>query len=82
MKRIEVKARHERFVEAYAGNATEAAIAAGYGWKSARRAGSRLLKSPAIVDAIQSRNHPERTEGSEETGGTPYIASRLDRQAF
>ncbi|MDR1519332.1 MAG: terminase small subunit, partial [Planctomycetota bacterium] len=58
---------------AYAGNAAEAALAAGYGEKNARRAASRLLKSPEIVAAIQARRRRERSSP---------VASREDRQAF
>ena len=47
--------RQQRFVEAYTGNATEAAIKAGYSAKTARSIGQENLTKPDIVAAIQSR---------------------------
>jgi len=47
--------RQRMFVEAYAGNATEAAKAAGYSDKSAKMQGSRLMTNEHIREAIKRR---------------------------
>jgi len=60
-------------VDAYAGNATEAAIAAGYSHQTARAQGSRLLTNADIREAIEAR----RSKASER-----LIATREDRQRF
>jgi len=65
--------RQRAFIEAYAGNATEAAIKAGYSKKTAYSIGQELLKKPEISEAIRSRE-------SEESRGR--VASRLARQEF
>ena len=44
-----------KLFNAYAGNATEAAIKAGYSAKTARSAGQRMLKNVEIQKAIQER---------------------------
>lgn len=52
------EARRKMFVEAYlanGGNATEAAVEAGYSQRSAGQQGSRLLKDVKISAAIQAR---------------------------
>lgn len=56
--RAAAEARRRRFVEAYitnGGNATEAAVEAGYSPRSAGQQGSRLLKDVKISAAIQAR---------------------------
>lgn len=67
--------RERRFVEAYmgkaAGNATKAAILAGYSAKSAARIGYRLTRKVQIANALQARVQSD-----------PGVASREDRQAF
>ena len=50
-------AKQQRFVDAYDGNATKAAIAAGYSEKTAYSAGQRLLKNDEILTAIQEREN-------------------------
>ena len=65
--------RQRAFVAAYAGNATQAAIAAGYSAATAQQAGSRLLCNVVVAAAIRAREG-QRT-------GTA-IASREQRQAF
>ena len=65
--------RQQAFVDAYAGNATEAAIAAGYSRQTARAQGSRLLTNADIREAIEAR----RSKSSER-----LIATREDRQRF
>jgi len=65
--------RQQAFVNAYTGNATEAAIKAGYSPKSARATGAELLTYPDVIQAIK-----ERTKERE----TPLIATREQRQRF
>lgn len=65
--------KQKAFVEAYAGNATEAAIKAGYSPKTARSIGQENLTKPDIISAIKERE-TERLR--------PAIASREERQAF
>jgi phage terminase small subunit len=50
-----LNAREQRFVDHFMGNATQAAIAAGYSPKGARRAGSRLMKKEHVVAAIEGQ---------------------------
>jgi len=47
--------RERKFVEVFKGNATEAAIEAGYKTSAARVMASRLLAKPAIREAIERR---------------------------
>lgn len=49
-----MKPRHRRFLLAYQGhgNATRAAIEAGYAESNAEQAGSRLLKNPAVREEL------------------------------
>ena len=65
--------KQQRFVAAYAGNATEAAIAAGYSRKTAAFIGAENLKKPQIAKAIRER---------EAESMRPQIASREERQKF
>lgn len=69
----DLNAKQRAFVEAFTGNATEAAIAAGYSKKTAHSIGQRLLKNVEIVAAIRSR---------EEKAIRPTIANREKRQEF
>ena len=62
-----------RFVESYDGNATAAAIAAGYSAKTACFIGNENLRKPNIIKAIKAR---------EAKKVKPHIASREDRQKF
>lgn len=66
-------AKQQRFIDAYTGNATAAAIAAGYSAKTAPFIGAENLKKPKILAAIKSR---------ETVRCTPLIASRAERQQF
>lgn len=70
---MELNARQRAFVEAYCGNATEAALAAGYSKKTAAFIGAENLKKPQIAAAIKER---------EKKRLSPVIASREDRQKF
>ena len=66
-------AKQQRFVDAYDGNATKAAIAAGYSEKTAYSAGQRLLKNVEILTAIQEREN-RRIQ--------PLIMTREERQTM
>lgn len=66
-------AKQRRFVEAYDGNATQAAIAAGYSEKTARFMGHENLTKPYILAEIKARDTIR---------STPLIASRAERQQF
>ena len=66
-------AKQQRFVEAYTGNATAAAIAAGYSEKTAEVIGHENLRKPKILAEIKARETVRRT---------PLIASRAERQQF
>ena len=66
-------ARQRAFVESYKGNATEAAIAAGYSAKTAYSQGGRLLKNAEVSQAIQERESKE---------ASARVATREERQAF
>lgn len=65
--------KQQAFVEAYAGNATAAALAAGYSERSARSQGQRLLTNDDIQDAIKAREAQRLA---------PTIATRRERQEF
>ena len=62
-----------RFIEHYTGNATEAALAAGYSKKTAYSQGQRLLKNVEITKLIQQR---------ENTYIADVVADREERQSF
>ena len=63
--------KQRRFVELYNGNATEAAIAAGYSRKTARSIGQRILTNVDISEAIKAREDKELRH---------FIANREERQ--
>ena len=65
--------RQQAFVNAYTGNAAEAARQAGYSAKTAYSIGQELLNKPEIVDAIRGRA---------EEAQKPLIATREQRQRF
>lgn len=65
--------RQAKFVQFYDGNATKAAIKAGYSKKTARSQAQRLLTNVYIKDAIKKRQDKENL---------PTIATRLERQQF
>lgn len=66
-------ARQEKFVQFYEGNATQAAIKAGYSKHTAHAIGQENLRKPIINQAIQERN---------QFNNAPIIASRQERQKF
>lgn len=67
-------AKQKRFIEAYDGNATKAAIAAGYSPKWADRQAHILIdKNREVREAIQRREEQRRSE---------LIADRVARQTF
>lgn len=65
--------KQRRFVDAYDGNATQAAIAAGYSPKTARAIGKENLTKPLILAEIKARDTIR---------STPLIANRAERQQF
>lgn len=65
--------KQRRFVEAYKGNAAEAARIAGYSDKTAADLGRKMLRHSGIRAAIRAREK-KRTE--------PIIATREERQVF
>jgi phage terminase small subunit len=65
--------KQKRFIELYDGNATKAAVEAGYSPKTAYCIAHENLKKPEIIKAIQERGKEERMS---------KIANRQDRQAF
>jgi len=65
--------KQRRFIEAYNGNATEAAIAAGYSPKTARSQAQRMLTNVDISKAIYDREN-ERIDS--------LIMTREERQAL
>lgn len=69
----EITNRQKRFVQFYDGNATQAAIKAGYSKATAAAIASRLLRKINIKNAIKVRQDKK---------DTPIIASRIDRQKF
>ena len=73
MAKDKLTAKQRRFVEAYDGNATQAAIAAGYSQKIARQMGQVNMTKRVILAEIKSR---------ETVRCTPLIASRAERQQF
>ena len=65
--------KQQRFIDYYCGNATEAALKAGYSAKTAYSIGEENLKKPEIAEAIAKRE-TKRT--------TPGIKTREERQKF
>lgn len=73
--------RRRTFVEQYllSGNATKAAIAAGYSKRTAYSQGNRLLKNAEVKLAIRAL---QRTETAAVIAARVEIATRAERQAF
>lgn len=69
----ELSTKQKRFIAAYNGNATAAAIEAGYSTKNADKIGGQLMKNPRIVAAIRARENERNAEA---------IATREERQRF
>jgi len=65
--------KQQRFIDFYDGNATEAALKAGYSKKTAPFIGAENLKKPKIAQAIQNR---------EQKRNGKHIATREERQLF
>ena len=65
--------KQQRFIDFYNGNATEAALKAGYSQRTAASIGQENLKKPEIWDAIQKR---------EQNRNSKDIATREQRQKF
>lgn len=65
--------RRARFIEAYVsngGNGTKAAVAVGCPEKTARSAGSRMLRHPEVVAAVEARRAAVLAEARAKTGLT------------
>lgn len=73
MAKKDLTVKQRRFVEAYSGNHTQAAIDAGYSAKSAEKIGRDLLRIPTVAKAIREREAKEIK---------PLIANRQKRQEF
>jgi len=71
MGRFTLKQRE--FIECYCGNATEAAVAAGYSQRTARSQGQRLLTNADILKVVKER---------EKMNLADKIANRQERQKF
>ena len=67
--------KQQLFVDYYEGNATEAAIKAGYSKKSAPIIGHENLRKPNIIEALKAREHNSAVY-------TGHIQSRQERQLF
>ena len=65
--------KQKKFIQAYMGNATEAAIKAGYSEKTARSIGQQLLTKLDIKKAIEQREAKQTNK---------LIATREQRQEF
>ena len=72
-RKTKLTAKQQRFVDAYEGNATQAALDAGYSKNSAHSQGQRMLKNVEIAAAIQARENQKIR---------PFIANREARQRF
>lgn len=70
---VKLTTRQRKFVELFEGNATKAAILAGYSKKTAYSIGQENLKKPEIIKALKEREKKEI--------GT-LIADRQQRQQF
>lgn len=68
-----LNAKRQAFVDAWEGNATAAALAAGYSPKTAYSQGQRLLKNVEVQAAIKAREAQRLA---------PTIATRQERQKF
>ena len=68
-----LNAKRQAFVDAWEGNATAAALAAGYSPKTAYSQGQRLLKNVEVQAAIKAREAQRLA---------PTIATRQERQEF
>jgi len=61
MKKVKLTPKQSAFIDAYCsngGNATKAAITAGYSEKTAQEIGAENLSKPIIKDAIELRQQP------------------------
>lgn len=68
-----LNAKRQAFVDAWEGNATAAALAAGYSPKTAYSQGQRLSKIVEVQEAIKAREAQRLA---------PTIATRQERQEF
>lgn len=76
--RAGLTAKQRAFVDAYAGNATEAAIAAGYKANSAKQQAYHLMRLPHIIEALRHREAMElHAKVQQATGITKKRAARI-----
>lgn len=76
-KNPRLTARQKRFIELYAGNAEEAAKAAGYAPRSAAKAGNNLMRNPTVIRAIR-----ERMDKESQASFSVLVTSRKARQEW
>lgn len=81
---MSLTSKQQAFVDAYVGNGTSAARAAGYAGDDATLAttASRLLKNAEVAAAIQRRNAVVTQTKAEVAAAAGRIATRVERQAF
>ncbi len=70
---MKLTVKQQRFVEVYSGNATQAALEAGYSPRTAAFIGAENLKKPQIKAAIAER---------ESAASSVRVATRIERQTF
>lgn len=70
---MKLTSKQKKFVEFYNGNATEAAIKAGYSKKTAKAIANENLTKPYLLQAIKQRQDKETNTG---------IMNRQERQKF
>lgn len=70
---MKLTVKQQRFVDCYDGNATQAALKAGYSKRTAPFIGAENLKKPQIAAALAER---------ESKSASSNIATREERQAF
>lgn len=73
MAEKKLTAKQKKFIAAYDGNATQAAIAAGYSKKTAKQIAQENLTKPYVAEAIAQRQEKEERK---------LIATRAERQRF
>lgn len=76
--------RQQAFVDAYTGNGTAAARAAGYEGDDATLAvtANRLLKNAKVKEALDARRRTAEATAASVTATAGRIATRLERQSF
>lgn len=70
---MSLTSKQQRFIDAYTGNATQAAIQAGYSKDTAYSSGQRLLKNSDVAAAIRAREAERQAD---------IVATREERLKF